>query len=386
LESALQALAGREPDAHVASVVGQLARFLQLSGEYERAAPYVEQSLALAEALDLPEALSHALNNKGVLAAHAGRLNEARVLLEGALAIALENDLNAAAIRAYNNLAWALEAQDRLPETLAVTERAIEHARRIGDRAWEVGFLGSTLYTLYLRGEWDEALELAQRLADEVTVQAQLSVLDAIHVHAARGELGQARAWWERFTSALGPADDPQTIASSRVLEARLLRAEGSTRDALALADDALAYRDQLGSAHVMVKLATEELLENALALDDRARAREVLAVLDGLRPGELTPRYRAIRARFRGRLAEGPAAAASFREAEQVYESLEARFMLAVTQLEHAEALSAEGAGEESETLRAAAHAVFEHLRARPWLERAAALDVGATAATAPA
>jgi hypothetical protein len=111
-------------------------------------------------------------------------------------------------------------------------------------------------------------------------------------------------------------------------------------------------------------------------------RAEEVLAGLDALRPGELTPLYRALRARFRGRLEQGSAAAASFREAEQVYESLGAQFPLAVTQLEHAEAL---GAGQECETLCAAARAVFERLGAGPWLERADALDAASRPAAAP-
>ena len=48
------------------------------------------------------------------MATIAGRPNEARILLEGALAIALEHDLHAATSRAYNNLGWALETQDRL--------------------------------------------------------------------------------------------------------------------------------------------------------------------------------------------------------------------------------------------------------------------------------
>src|SRR6188472_575869 len=49
LESALQALAGAEPDANVAAVAGQLGRFLVLNGQGHRGLPYVEQALELAE-------------------------------------------------------------------------------------------------------------------------------------------------------------------------------------------------------------------------------------------------------------------------------------------------------------------------------------------------
>lgn len=103
-----------------------------------------------------------------------------------------------------------------------------------------------------------------------------------------------------------------------------------------------------------------------------------MLAVLDGLQPGELTPLHRGLRSRFRGRLATDPTAAAHFREAEEVYESLGMPFLLAVTQLEHAESLEADGADEETDALRAAARVTFERLGATPWLERADRVAAG--------
>ncbi len=372
LEAALDALAGREPDADVAAVAGQLGRFLALGGEPERATPYVEQALALAEALDVPEVLSQSLNTKATLAASGGRTNEARILLQGALEIALEHDLHPATLRAYNNLGWVLEMQDRPREVLAVCDRGVEHARRIGDRNLEVNFLGGSLYTRYLLGEWDEAQMHAATLADAaVTYQTHLLMVDLLSIHVARGELVEARASWERITEGSEP-DHPQAIAISRLTEAMMLRAEGSASGALASAETAFACREQLGITSLHVKRAVEELLESALAAGDRARAEEVLALLDALRPGELTPLYRGLRGRFRGRLAEGAAARAHFHEAEQAYEALPAPFHLAVAQLEHAEAVGAAGARAEAEALRAAARAVFERLRATPWLERA--------------
>ena len=171
------------------------------------------------------------------------------------------------------------------------------------------------------------------------------------------------------------PADDRglpcprSTLAASGGLD---------TREALALADDAVAYREQLGSAHTVIKMATEEVLECALALGDRAKAEAVLVVLDALRPGELTPLYRAMRARFRGRLVDDVSAEVYFREAEQVYESLGMPFHLAVTRLEHAEALASQAQSTEADTLRATASAVFDRLDARPWRERAGDIPAG--------
>ena len=372
LELALEALSGRESEAQLGEVAGQLGRFLILSGEFERGAVYVEQALGIAELLDLPEVLSHSLNSNAMVAANSGRPNEARILLGGALAIALEHDLHAAALRAYNNLGWALETQDRLSEADEVSRRAVEYARRVGDRGVELNFLCANLHTLYVLGEWDEVLARAEGVVDSaVFFQTQSSMLDVVYTILARGDVGSARAWFERLTAGAEP-EDPQSLAAARTVEALLLRAEGATREALGLAELAFALRDRNAITTQHSKLAAEEMLECALELGELAKAEEVLAVVDALRPAELTPVYRGLRGRFRGRLAAGPAAWAHYLEAEAAYEGLGAPFHLAVTRLEHAESLASAGRHDESETLRAAARATFERLGAKPWLERA--------------
>jgi tetratricopeptide (TPR) repeat protein len=384
LEAALEALAGVEPDAHVAAVAGQLGRFLVLSGEGRLAEPHIEQALEIAERLALPEVLSHALNTKGASLAVDGHLNEARILLEGALAIALEHDLHSAALRAYNNLAWVLELQDRIPESYALAEEALALARRVGDRGQEIVFGANGVYAHYLGGRWDEAVARAEEFEEAaITAQTQLSLSDVVFVHTQRGQTDLARAWWSRLTAEDVP-EDPQGDAAVRGYEAHVLRAEGKLRDALSLVEGVFTrVEGQIALQHQHVKLAAAEALECALALGDTAKAEDVLAVLEGLQPGELTPFYRGLRARFRGRLETGPAAAAYFREAEAVYEALGAPFFLAVTQLEHAESL---GPSHDAETLRAAAREVFARLGATPWLERAEGLTAGERPAAVPA
>jgi tetratricopeptide (TPR) repeat protein len=386
LEAALEALSGVEPDAHVAAVAGQLGRFLVLSGEGHRAEPHIEQALEIAERLDIPEDLSHTLNTKGAYAAVKGHLNEARILLEGALAIALEHERHSAALRAYNNLAWVLELQDRIPESHALAQEALALARRVGDRGQEVAFGVNCVYALYLGGRWDEAIACAEEFEEAaITFQAQLSLSDVVFVHTQRGRGDQARNWWSRVTAEQLP-EDPQGDAATRGYEAHILRAEGKPREALSLVDGVFSrVEGQIALQHQHVKTAAAEVLECALALGDIAKAEEVLAVLEGLQPGELTPFYRGLRARFRGRLETGPAAAAYFREAEAVYEALGTPFFLAVTQLEHAESLESVGPSDEAEALRAAAREVFERVGAQPWLERADRLSTGERSVAVP-
>ena len=56
--------------------------------------------------------------------------------------------------------------------------------------------------------------------------------------------------------------------------------------------------------------------------------------------------------------------------------------FWLALTELEHAESLSAQGRASEAEALLAEAREIFARLEATPWLERAAGREPEASVA----
>jgi class 3 adenylate cyclase/tetratricopeptide (TPR) repeat protein len=381
LEPALETLSGEKPDENVAAVAAQLGRFLVLSGEPEKAAPHLEHALALAEALDLPETLAQALTSKAILYLRNDRLNEPRILLEGALTIALEHDLHTAALRAYNNLLVVLDAADRIPESLALCEQAIEFARRVGDRGQEATFVGGSAGSLYLVGRWDEALARANEAGEAATTTfAQSALLDVVHLRCERGEPQVARELLERF-AAVGESDSDEAASAYKVYEARALRAEGRIQEALASAEGALAFRDTIGMTAYSTKGAIAEALECSLALGDVAKTQELLGILDALRPGELTPWFRGIRAHYRGRLSAavgGADAGAHFQEAERVYEGLGTPFFLAVAQLEHAEWLASQGEAGDAAALQVAAREMFDRLGAVPWLERADRLQVG--------
>src|SRR5262249_19676263 len=146
----------------IAALAAQHGRFLVFSEDYEGAAPQLERALTLAESHDLPETLAQALNSKSVLMLYLHRPREARVLVKGALEVALAHDLHDAALRAYNNLiAMEWESEEGLQQ-LETQDRAIDYARRNGDRQWEISFLAGSVGPLFFVGRWDEALERAE--------------------------------------------------------------------------------------------------------------------------------------------------------------------------------------------------------------------------------
>jgi class 3 adenylate cyclase/tetratricopeptide (TPR) repeat protein len=373
LEPALEALRAGPADAVVAEVAAQLGRFLIFSGHREAAGAHLEQALAIAERLDLPDTLAHALVSKALVLQEVDRLKEAQILLEGALDVALAHDLHDPAFRAFNNLAVVLTQSDRFVEALETVERGLELARRVGHRAVEGGLLGFAAGMLALLGRWGEALNRAAAAEELATTVFERSfLLSTITIHCNRGELGLAQGVLERCAD-VGEAGNAQATSIFDVTKAELLRVAGDPARALAAAEHALSGRDELGMTYGAIKLGYVEALEAAMTLGDAGKARSLLEELDRRDPGELSPLLEAQRERFRARLAQldDDGADASFERAETILRELEARFMLAVTQLEHGERLKRQGREDDAALLLAEAHAVFERLGARPWLER---------------
>ncbi len=379
LEPVLESLAG-EASPETAQVAGQLGRFLILDGHFERGGPHIERALGLAEHLDLPDTLAEALTSKGILLMQLDRLYEARVLLEGAIEIAVANDAYASALRAINNLGVVLESLDQFDTSQNRVAEGVGLARRIGNRQWEASLLGGTVLELSMLGRWDEAFATASEAA-ELTSTSWLHalLLELVRIHCERGELGEARAVMDG-ASTTDESGDAQTRVGRGTVLAHLLHAEGALDPALETAERVFEEaRAAFSPTSSLYKAAFEEVLECAMAAGRPERVHELLALLDPLRPGQVTPQLRAIQTRYRGRLAAATGqdgAAEALAVAERYYAELGMRFHAAATRMERAECLIARGEVEEAESLLPGAREVFLELKAGPWIIRADALD----------
>jgi len=113
MERAFDVLGGDEPDQDLAILAEMLARLHYFKGDMARAAERVEQALDVAEALWLPEVLVNAFNTKSFVVGSRGRPEEELGLLMHATKIGEENDVGAATLRTYNNLAATLSERDQ---------------------------------------------------------------------------------------------------------------------------------------------------------------------------------------------------------------------------------------------------------------------------------
>ncbi len=380
MERALSVLADEERDADLAWLAVHLARPLFFSGRLDDALTRTELALETAEALRLPEVISHGLNTKSLILGARGRHQEAELLMRHSLETALANDLSEAALRAYMNLVATVVGWDRYREALDLSREGAELARKVGDRGSESRLGNWRRGILYELGEWDDAIA-AEALVDDGGVVARFYLAWPFLQRGEHDEVARRTAAFKEILD----QNEIQDRVGLRAFEAHIFLAEGKPREALAAAEAALADR-----AVLLIK-DTEYPLEAGLAaafvLGDEAKIDELLAIVEQLPPGDLTPSLRALGARFSARRAalrgDPETASAGFLAASAIFEEIERVFDLAVVRLEHAEWLAAEGRLSEAEPLLEAAREIFERLRAVPWLERANAV---ATASAQPA
>ncbi len=370
----------RDPD--VAWLAAQIGRFQFFAGDLTLAMERVETALEIAEAEDLPEVLSQALNTKSLILQGRGRRVEAGALLERALQVALDNDKPSAALRAYNNLVDMKTSEDRYQHAQDVIDEGLALARRVGNRTWEQ-FLCGQAYPLYCLGRWDDALEqmsgmaVAERFNNRTAFdQGYMAFGTAIRVH--RGELDAAAAHVALFTELAADSDDAQERADYSCAEATLLAAQGDARGALLAAKRAREQGSRLGVWHYTVKEAIVSGVEAAIASGDIAAAEEFLRGVAALPTGDRSryleaqvQRLRALLARHDG---DEAAVASGLDTAIQGFRALEVPFLTAVALLEKCEWLTALGRPLDPALIEA--RQTFGRLRAKPWLQRLAALD----------
>jgi hypothetical protein len=223
-----------------------------------------------------------------------------------------------------------------------------------------------------MRGDWDGAETELNQAADAdglagfgllVGYRAWLAALrgDVPAAQTALAGLGDLRA-----------TEDPQDQTLIAVAEAFTAAALGQPATALRHARTALGRADALGIGHEYLRWAWPLAARAAHDLADTAATSELLALLDGYRPGQLAPMQRAERDLVRVRLAPADAgpdtAGAAWMAAIAGLRQHSTPYHLAHGLLDHAAHLAAlnPGRGEVEATAAAAAASEAAGIAAR--------------------
>lgn len=302
------------------------------------------------------------------------------MLLRAAAALAVEQGSSDRAATALGNLSDLAFGHDRYQDALGYLGQSLDLARRAGDRP-NIWFATSeSTYALYHLGRWDEAMAAFAELPKEQLPSGQVLIsplTSIVPIHLERGELEQARALRDIYARLEGSVD-VQERACFAAGSGSVAVAEGRYDEALRWGEAAVATQGFLGTWPQNVKQGLVAAVEAALVLGLTDKVEELLTRIEGQPAGMRTPLMAAHAHRYRGRLAGSAAAAeAAFGAAERLLRDLGIPFWLAVTQLEHAEALHAHGGAGDVRALLDPARETFVQLRATPWVERVDAVGV---------
>jgi class 3 adenylate cyclase/predicted ATPase len=391
IAAALTELGSDRLDAEVGELNAALGRALTFAGDDDAAGAPLETALRIAQALELPAVLSEALNHKALRYLHTGRVEEARILLDGAIEIAERHRLAEALWRAWNNRGDLAMNWD-LADGAQHCQTALAVARRRGDRFSESLSAGNLMTVYLFSGRWEEVEHLAAELLEDnerrpgaVDIHYRLTLLHALRGHRVASPASLDRmAAWKDSDEIQALALHASAVISVSVAEGRL---DQAVHRGLGMLPDAVGT---LGVASEAVRVAWPDTLAAALRLGRLADARELVAVVADQPPGHIPPYVRAQLTRGRALIAaaEGrhDAVEADLRDAIARLRELGYPYWLGVAQTDLADWLIDQSRGDEAAVLLDEAITALERLDAAPALARAQALQpksAGVAAAT---
>ncbi len=370
LEAAISSLPAGNPEAE-AALYASLSRAYMRLYDNDRAVEAADRALPIAEHRRMVDIVAEAFSNKGSAFASMGRWREAAALLAAAAEHAQAAGNMELHVRARNNLAVALGDEDPWRAQTIVAE-ALELARRLGLRSMTNWFTtGHAFHSWWRASNWDETLTLlADALEDAAsdTDRQRLRLMEIL-LRASRGE--QPEGATEFLESLAKSADDPAHRGPAHGLQGMLAFARndlGAAYEMFARAQDifdqdtpALEWGTRCGfwlgdrqRAAWFVERLERMPHSGRSFLCLRTWARAGMAALEGAHDEALTGFVEAIRVRQEMRL-----------------ELLAACFVL--------DALIMLPDRPELMPFVDQAHAVFERVGARPYLNRLAEATRGA-------
>jgi tetratricopeptide (TPR) repeat protein len=180
----------------------------------------VDRALSAVEELGLIPETIDALITKGTALGQVGRLTEARIILEGAIALADHDSLGATLARGQHNLAYILVGVDE-PASFRISEDAFRSAQRLGDRSLLLFGTAQMASQLAGKGDFSQAEELlSSPLVADPPSAVRLSVAIVEMLMAFwRGDVEAVDLLDAEMKRLITEVDDPQVQASAEDMD-----------------------------------------------------------------------------------------------------------------------------------------------------------------------
>ncbi|MDQ5820051.1 MAG: hypothetical protein M3540_01240, partial [Actinomycetota bacterium] len=351
------ALVEQRPASYSKAIAyAQRARYLLLAGAEQEALVLARKALDIAEGLGRDDLLSHVSNTIGMSKITAGDLG-GFADLEKSVELGEAANAPDQIHRAYNNLANMYWYVGRLDAATAALARGREVGERFGNARGLEWLDGEDMFDMFIRGDWDGALRLADKLLRAAANRPSYLEGSARRVTSdivlARGDLERALEESRRGLEQGREIRDAQAITPALLGHTQVLVAAGRQAEADVLLAELLGGYE----------LSPAWLHYLPLLLCELGRGQEYLAATEGERLP--TPWIEAGRA----------AASGDFARAIELYEAIGARPAEARVRVLAAEALVGDGRSAEAHTTLQPALAFYRGVGAKAYVSRAEAL-----------
>ena len=363
-----------DPDTDTVRALVQLAALEAFAGT-PAADVLTAEALILGQDLAVDGAtLADLFTCRGIYLGFAGRNPEAAAYHREAARLATQAGDTVRLGRELLNLSDAVTATDPAAGAEAARAAAAQ-LRRAGARPLLAMAVVNLAYALLMTGDWDTAeAELAKAIDVDGLAGIESLACGRAWVAALRGDTATAQAALAGLGD-LRASEDPQVQVSIAAVEAFTAAARRQPTAALRHARTALGHADAFGIGHAHLRWAWPLAARAAHDLADTATTAELLAMLDGYRPGQLPPMLRAERDLACARLAarDGkPEADAAFADAIAGLRQHSTRYHLAHGLLDHAQHLSHLGDDQAAAAAIGEAVGIAQRLGCQPLLDRA--------------
>ncbi len=228
---AVRVLEQGPPGAELARAYSSLAGLAMIDYDLAQTITIGAKAIAIAEEVNDPEGLVHALNNVGTAELIGGN-PAGQAKLERSLELARQAHLGTDAGRAYINLSCGLIHHWRWREALVWIERGIRYTGELGLEAWVKCLVGERALVELALGRWDDAAATGQALLDgprdQIIEPRTYALLVVGLVRARRGDPGCWPLLDEAWARAVH-ADDLQFLGPVSAARAEAAWLEGRT-------------------------------------------------------------------------------------------------------------------------------------------------------------